>query len=90
MNASSEVLIAYGNKTNAVFYDVWLADKTDSVKGRDGKEYTFDYAEDIAEMYRSDYDILQNVGLRVKNSTYDISGHLFSNDLNAYVDIIND
>ena len=90
MNASNEVLIAYGNKTNAVFYDVWLADKTDSVKGRNDKEYTFDYAEDIAEMYRSDYDILRNVGLRVKNSTYDISGHLLLNDLNEYIDIIND
>lgn len=90
MNASNEVLIAYGNKTNAVFYDVWLADKTDFVKGRNDKEYTFDYAEDIAEMYRSDYDILRNVGLRVKNSTYDISGHLLLNDLNEYIDIIND
>ena len=90
MNASNEVLIAYGNKTNAVFYDVWLADKTDSVKGGNDKEYTFDYAEDIAEMYRSDYDILRNVGLRVKNSTYDISGHLLLNDLNEYIDIIND
>ena len=90
MNASNQVLIAYGNKTNAVFYDVWLADKTDSVKGRNDKEYTFDYAEDIAEMYRSDYDILRNVGLRVKNSTYDISGHLLLNDLNEYIDVIND
>lgn len=90
MDTSNNVLITYGNKTNAVFYDVWLTNKTDSVKGRNNKEYTFDYAEDIAEMYRSDYDILQNVGLRVKNSTYDISEHLLSKDLNAYIDIIDD
>lgn len=90
MDTSNNVLITYGNKTNAVFYDVWLTNKTDSVKGRNNKEYTFDYAEDIAEMYRSDYDILKNVGLRVKNSTYDIFGHLLSKDLNAYIDIIDD
>lgn len=88
MNTSNDVLIAYGNKTNAVFYDVWLTNKTNSVKDRFDKECTFDYAEDIAEMYRSDYKILKNIGLRVKNSTYDISGYLFSKDLNAYIDII--
>lgn len=89
-DVSSSVLIAYGDKTNAMFYDVWLLNKVDTLKDNDGNKHKFDHTKDVLELYRSRYDFLRYMGLRVKNYTYDFCRDLYSKHLNEYVKIVNE